>query len=307
MKSKEEFQDFYHQRLIKKVEVLEKYRLENARLLKRYLIISLALSPLIIVGILSQYAIIIFLMTMPTFIFLAVAYQKYGSMIHYLRFRYKNKVLNKAIGFYFDNYEYIAKQKIAKSVLEESKLFPKYIDNVFGEDFMRFKIGKVRMMFCETAVYRDRDRKVFRGVFLSSSFNKFFKSQTFVITRRKLKFVDSMRIHLGSQLHEVSLENVKFRRKFRVLSTDQIEARYILTPSLMNHLLDYSHKMKKRIILSFVKNRLYGVIPSLDDLFEISVFEPINLEMLTESIEPILLYTDIVEDLELNLRIWSKV
>jgi len=306
MKSAEEFQEFYSQELIKSVVPLEEYRLKNIRLLKRYLLIGISLAPLMAVGILTHHGVLMVLFALPSFIFLGLANQKHHRMNTYLRFRYKKRILNKAIGFYFEDYEYIARQKIAKSILLESKLFPKHIDDVYGEDFMRFKIGKVKMMFCETAVYRDREKKVFRGVFLSSSFNKYFQSETFVIKRRKLKILDRMRIHLGSQLHEVSLENSEFNRKFITLSTDQVGARYILTPGLMDHILAYSRKMNKRIIFSFVENRLYGTIQNIEDLFEVSLFKPINRKSVTKSLEPVLLYTDIVQDLDLNLRIWSK-
>lgn len=305
MKSKEEFEAFYKNELMKTIQPLESYRLKNLNILKQRVFIFLLLIPLSFAGIYFDNGFVVFVSILPSMIFLGLAYQTYHKMNSFLRDRFKNRVLKKAIRFYFDDFEYIAYQKIAKSVLVESQLFPNDIDDVFGEDFMRFKIGKVNMMFCETEVFRNKI-ELFDGVFIASSFNKYFKSETYIFTRKTKNFLQRIKKQLSSDLHNVNLDHVDFDRKFHTISGDQIEARYILTPSLIIHILDFSKKFKKNISLAFVKNRLYCVVPNFDDLFEMSFMKPIDFEVVSESIEPVLLYTGIVEDLNLNLRIWSK-
>jgi hypothetical protein len=91
-----------------------------------------------------------------------------------------------------------------------------------------------------------------------------------------------------------------------VISSDQIEARYILTTSLMQRLIDYKLKTKKGIKFSFVDNKLYCAIPNYIDLFEPALLEPFHFDFLKFTYQPIKLYTDLVEDLNLNLRIWKR-
>ena len=75
---------------------------------------------------------------------------------------------------------------------------------------------------------------------------------------------------------------------------------------MMSYLVEYSDKVGKDISVAFVKNRLYCTIPMIKDLFEPSISHPIDFPFISKSIEPVLLFTDIVKDLDLNLRIWSK-
>jgi len=306
MKSKSEFESYFERKLKKATEILENYRLENLRKLKRKLIWSVIFIPFFLLSFITGHGVIIFSLILPTLVIWGLMYQQLFEMNKYLRYNYKKHVLQKAIGFYFDDFEYIERQKIAKQVLTESQLFPQYISYIEGEDFMRFTIGKVRLMFSEVAVYKGRGRIVFNGVFVVSSFNKYFSSETYVIARKSATFLQRIRKQLLKNLKEVHLEDVNFSRKFQTFSNNQTEARYILTPHMMSRLVDYSHKLKKDISLSFVQNKLFCSIPMIQDLFEPSLLKPIDLESVSKSIEPVLLFTDIVNDLELNLRIWSK-
>lgn len=306
MKTQAEFEEYYDSHISKATDFLEKKRIEEKKKLNSLLIKSLLLLPLIILGLFIGNGVAIFFCALPSFLIFGVIYKRYLKLEKYLVHNYKKYVLQKAIGFYFDKFEYIAKQKIAKVILVESQLFPKNIDNVYGEDFMRFSMNKVELMFCETGIYRGRDKKVFRGVFITTSFNKYFKSETFVIARKSATFLQRIRKQLFDQLEEVHLENPEFDKKFQTLSNDQVEARYILSPAMMGRLLKYSEKLGRTLSVSFVENRMYCSIPLKIDLFEPSVFDPINLEFVEESIAPVLLFTDIVKDLDLNLRIWSK-
>ena len=306
MKTNTEFEEYFQSHIYKATLILEEKRIKEKGKLKNLLIIAIAFIPLFILGIFSGHALIIFLCALPFFLLVSYLYKRYVKLVRYLVHNYKKYVLQRAVGFYFDDFEYIAKQKIAKVVLDKSRLFPEYIESIYGEDFMRFYMNKVELMFCETDVYGIKDKKLFRGVFITNSFNKFFNSETFVIARKSATFLQRIRKQLFSQMDEVQLENPEFTQKFQTISNDQVEARYILTPVMMEHLLDYSKKLGKSISISFVKNKMYCSIPISIDLFEPSVFKPIDLDFVKESIAPVLLFTDIVKDLDLNLRIWSK-
>ena len=209
--------------------------------------------------------------------------------------------------YLFDDVEYIPRQRIAKSVLEKSMLLPDRMMIVEGEDFMRFKIGDTRIMFCETTVLSSRGEDVlFNGVFISASFNKYFTAKTFVCPEKSKSFFRNLKRRILDNLCPVKLEDVEFNKEFFVLSSDQVEARYILTPSLMLRIMNYRRKIKKGISFSFVDDRLYCAIPNYINLFEPALFEHFDFEFIKRNYLPLKLYTDLVEDLNLNNQIWSK-
>ena len=84
----------------------------------------------------------------------------------------------------------------------------------------------------------------------------------------------------------VKLEDVEFEKEFAIYSGDQIESRYILSPSLMERILSFKQKTKKRIQMSFVDSRLYVTVPYRKNLFEPKLFGDIvdfkNIEELVD-------------------------
>jgi hypothetical protein len=171
---------------------------------------------------------------------------------------------------------------------------------------MRFRLGETTIMFCETRVMSNSVNVIFNGIFISASFNKRFNSETLVVPAGFTYFLKKIRQQILANLHIVKLEDIEFSKTFTVTSNDQVEARYILTPALMQRILDYTRKIKKTASFSFVDNHLYCAIPSYKNFFEPALFEPFDLDLIKRNYEPLKLYTDIVNDLNLNLRIWSK-
>ncbi|HUW06814.1 MAG TPA: DUF3137 domain-containing protein [Williamwhitmania sp.] len=306
MKSEVELQHFYEAEFKALLEPLEQYRLSNVRRVR--LFSYLALASVIISGLclLSELSFLVAIFIVPTFFFLGFAFQVLLKLSAHLTKQYKYGILPKLLGFLYEDYEYIARQKIAKSVLEKSMLMPSYLINVQGEDFMRFKMGNASIMFCEAKAQSNLEKVVFQGIFISASFNKNFTSKTFVLPKKFSAFREKVKINLLNSFSRVLLEDAEFNSKFNVYGSDQLEARYLLTPSLMQRIVEYERKTKKDISFSFVDNRLYCAIPQYTNLFEPTLFKPFNFEFVMENYTPLKLYTDLVEDLNLNLRIWSK-
>lgn len=307
MKSEEEFQHFFSTRLQPSLNPMEEYRIAKVRKFRNCMYLALLCSLFIVLSIIFvPQPIFIIASFFPMAFFLGLAYQTYLEMSDHLTKQFKNKILPQLLSFLFNEFEYIANQKIAKSVLEKSKLFPRYFETAKGEDFMRFKLGETMIMFCETTAINNNGNVIFKGIFISSSFNKQFASETFILPASILSSYGRIKKQFLDHLQRIKLEDIEFSKEFTVLSTDQVESRYILTPSLMQRLLDYKRKTKKKISFSFVDNHLYCAIPNYTDLFEPALFEPFNLYFIKKSYNPIKLYTDLVEDLNLNLRIWTK-
>jgi len=105
----------------------------------------------------------------------------------------------------------------------------------------------------------------------------------------------------------VKLEDPEFEKEFVVYSTDQVEARYILTTSLMQRILNYKKMTGERIDLAFVGNKIYVAIWKSSDPFEPSVFGTLlDFDQVLRFYERLKIVIRIVDDLNLNTRIWTR-
>jgi len=175
------------------------------------------------------------------------------------------------------------------------------------------------------------ERFSFNGLFISIDFNKNFNGKTFILPEEILGYLNedlqSLLTRSGQEL--IRLEDAKFEKKFIVYSDDQIEARYILSPSLMERILDFRNSTNKLIKISFVKNKLYMTIQNTDStvpgIYTLSKksrnlvsFRNLNTVFSSHNIRPIVfndireyynnltLVLDLSERLKLNRRIWRK-
>ena len=102
-------------------------------------------------------------------------------------------------------------------------------------------------------------------------------------------------------------ENPEFERYFVVYGDDQIESRYVLSTSLVQRILDFRKKTGRRVYLSFVGSQVFVAIPYRRSLFEPRVFASIvGFKGVREYFDDLKLALGIVEDLNLNTRIWSR-
>ena len=112
---------------------------------------------------------------------------------------------------------------------------------------------------------------------------------------------------LSSSGSRVKLENPDFEKTFDVYSTDQIEARYLLSPSMMERLLALDREFNRNITISFRDSNILIAIPESRNHFEASIWKPMDdLSQLKNDFSMIHALVSIVEDLNLNTRIWSK-
>jgi len=299
-------QYIFSTRLESLLEPLEQFRLKRVKKIRNYLYGAFASVALVIVGAITRQPIVIYILSLPMFYFLGFALQISLKMSDSLGKQFKFKILPELLSSIFDHYEYIPNQKIAKSVFEKCMILPNHVALVIGEDFMRFNMGETKIMFCEAKSFALSHKRIFDGIFIAATFNKDFSSKTLVFSVNSINFLQRIKRRVFDEFKEVKLEDIRFAEEFIVLSNDQVGARYILTPGLMQRLLDYKKKTKRSISFSFIDNRLYCAIPNYQNLFEPALFEPYDFNFIRKTLNPIILYTDLVEDLNLNLKIWSK-
>ena len=90
-------------------------------------------------------------------------------------------------------------------------------------------------------------------------------------------------------------------------SDNQITARYILSPSLMQRILNFKRQSRRTFYLSFVDGKLYIAISFSKSLFEARVFSTLlDYDIYRDYFADMLFAKSIVEEFNLNRRIWSK-
>ncbi len=147
-------------------------------------------------------------------------------------------------------------------------------------------------------------RTVFKGLFFRANFNKSFQGKTTVFPHTLASKIQPFNRGQGKL---IKLEDPEFANFFIVYGNDQVEARYILSTSLMERLVKFRKKAGRNLYVSFVENRIYIAIECEEDLFEPKLFQSmLNFSPIREYFENLQLMLSIVQDLNLNRRIWSR-
>ncbi len=234
---------------------------------------------------------------------------------------FKYRIVEKLFAKILPGSIYDSNGSIPKYDYDLSKLFPQRVDRYTGEDFVSGKVGETEFYFSELKTYyqsqdknnRKRDHLIFSGLFFVADFHKNFSGFTFVLPDylgniTGSNILDKMMGKLDSRPGElIVLEDPVFESLFRVYSTDQVEARYILSSSMMSRIVSLQKKMGNRISIAFVASKVFVAIHTRKNMFEPSLFKPVErFELIHEFAEDFKFTCEIVEELNLNTRIWSK-
>ena len=105
-------------------------------------------------------------------------------------------------------------------------------------------------------------------------------------------------------LQDVMLEDPMFNKKFKMCSTDQVEARYIFTTGFMERFMKMGECFNYKIKAIFLDNNVYILIDQRKDWFQIPFFksglDPANYKQFLIEFSRLL---SIVEVLKLNQNI----
>ncbi|MDD3877689.1 MAG: DUF3137 domain-containing protein [Bacteroidales bacterium] len=313
MKTLEEFQDFFENSL--KTDLIN-LDVRRKRIVKRFLIITVFfILASVACAVLNFFWGIAIAFVVALIVFALWVYDK-----HFYK-DFKHQVINRIVYFISPDMIYDSKGRINISEFTASRIFLTNIDRYNGDDLVSGKMDKTEMRFSEikaeykvTTTDGKGNRKttwhtIFKGLFFIADFNKEFVGSTVVIPNSFGKGFGFLKKLMGINRREklVQLEDVNFTKNFNVYGDDQIQARYILSTTLMERILEFKNKHKKSIYLSFVDSKMYLAVPYTKDLFEPSYLKSlVNIKVIGSYFEDLQLATGIVDDMNLNLRIWTK-
>lgn len=183
-------------------------------------------------------------------------------------------------------------------------------DRYSSEDFISARIDKTDICFSEVHAEerhvqtskngtKEYWTDIFKGFLFIADFHKDFSGQTILYRNAWFKF------RFGSE-KRIKLENNEFEHYFDVYSTDEIEARYILSTSMMERLVAMNHRLGDGITVSFRNSNVYIAIPDSKNHFESSLWSSLTRDNLESEFQTVSELVQIVDELNLNLRIWTK-
>lgn len=234
---------------------------------------------------------------------------------------YKKQVVTKIIKLINSDYKYNADKRINDSYFTDSKLFKTRHDRLKGDDFVTGVIEKTHFEFSElkaeykTETTRDGKKEtqwhiIFQGLFFHADFNKKIEGITYVLpdTAEKLFGKFGQKLQKGSSKGElVKLENPEFEKEFVVYSSGQQEARYILTPTMMEAMVNIKKQFKRKMHFSFIGEKVYCAVSFNKGLFEPRIRKTgVNFKDIEEMHQLFNLIEIIITEMNLNTRIWTK-
>lgn len=221
---------------------------------------------------------------------------------------YKQAIVPEIANQGCENGRYTPDAGISEQLFRESNLF-RSPDRYNSEDLIEGCVGQTPFYFAEVHAQERRTTHtkngtrttwvdIFRGFFFVADFNKHFQGQTTLVPN-----------YWGSKWlagkDRVQLENAELMKHLLVCSTDQVEARYLLTPALMERIMTLWHRHPDRLSISFTASNIIVAISASGNHYEASLWRSVERCIERDS-RVVRELTSIVEELNMNTRIWSK-
>lgn len=301
---------------------LEQQRKEVANLkVKSYAIIAGG-AVQVLAGV-SMGSIVIGVIGIPIVILGFFFLNKYSNQFNHYRYDYKQNVISLVLKSVDQSLEIDHMEGLSESSFRNTQLFTQEPDRYRSEDQVHGIAGKTKFFFSEVhAEYKtvtqtkngrqEHWHDIFKGIIFTADFNKNFNGITVVRPKDISSSIGawistSIPLFSASEKELVQLENPNFSREFLTYSTDQVEARYILTPSLMERICELNSRCNETITLSFINSCVYIAFPLEKNYFEPPVHTSLlSNEFITEDLEVIRFMYGIIQELDLNTRIWTK-
>jgi hypothetical protein len=226
------------------------------------------------------------------------------------------------------NYEYHCDyrptDRIDDELIYNSKLFNYDIHEIHGEDLFTGRLGLTDFSLSEIKLIQEQNDSnskskvtMFKGVCFVADFHKDFNGLTVLagnMSSKNSRFgklftrLERKLLHTKSDIATtvIKLENEPFNDAFHIRTSDEVEARYLLSSSMMERLCEFKNRGKGPISISFVDSCMFVSVWSQKNLYEANIRKEVSDKLLEELYQDISFYFGLIEDFDLNTRIWSK-
>lgn len=237
-------------------------------------------------------------------------FNRYYKSVH--NDMYKSEVMPKIVQAICPGATYDPKGSITKEMIKRADLYDVGWGEQFDcEDTIRGKVGETDFVYSELTLSHQQSTGKstitvidFKGFVFEADFNKYFGGITVLSTDHAHLMA---RHAIFSKLKRCHLEDVNFDRLYTTYTSNDQQARYILTPALQQRIMEMNrtfteHLHDHELSISFHDDRMLIMVPSDTNRFEVK-YE--TSQVMTDFLA-LTTMIDVVEMLNLNLRIWSK-
>lgn len=193
---------------------------------------------------------------------------------------FSSSVVGPTVQFALPGLKHAASHYISQSELYDSQICNYYFGNYGGRDLFTGRFDDFDMRFswvkAEGAIRKKNNLEgtaLFHGWFFVVAFQRNFQGETMVyrdVAEKNMgwlgRSLQGMIVPKGMEL--IHLEDAEFERHFKVLSNDQLKARYILSPSFMRKTAALQNRIRGPVSLSFRFNHMYMAFPGLVEYFD---------------------------------------
>ncbi|MBR4141352.1 MAG: DUF3137 domain-containing protein [Campylobacter sp.] len=221
-----------------------------------------------------------------------------------IRHKFKTQVVEKVVKDINPNFVYLKDLHISEAEFNKTGIFSTQGRMFDGDDLISGEIEGVKFKMSDIRLKEVRKRgkstqivDIFKGVVFIAEFYKNFLSHTVVLGSSEAKAFGK----------KIKVDNIEFNKKFRVYTSDEINAFYILSPSFMQRFLRLQKRLGCSINAVFLENKIYLYIDNGKDNFELDlkssllqiavVFDTYKRELEN--------FFQIVGDLKLNNKIFK--
>jgi hypothetical protein len=224
---------------------------------------------------------------------------------------YKTNAVGGVVQAVGNGLKYRPTSSLSSSLFEALEMFPWRVRAFHSADEISGSKGPVKYSFHEVravgTVTAPQVLGSFTGIIARLEFNKNSSGHTGVIPDSEGRW-PAVGLEHDSRGNKsiVRLEDPDFERVFSVYSTDDQQARYLLTPKFMERLLlAWGLFGGGGMRACFVSNYLVIAIPSWRDRFEIDS-RPRAERIVDDLLELVSLAEGLIDTLELETRIWTR-
>lgn len=235
----------------------------------------------------------------------------YASYYQHLNAKYKREVVPAMVQTICAGATYSAEGTFKKELIKASDLYEAgWGEHYKNEDTIRGKVGSTDFVYSEVKLSHIQSTGKsstevidFQGFAFEADFNKHFPGHT-ALSSEQMHLMGRMGL---SSMKHITLEDVDFNSRYRIYTTNDQEARYILSPALQQRIMQMDDTLQreagaKELSMSFKEGRLLIMCQSHEDRFEVKY----KLEEVRRDFMALCCMLDIIEQLNLNLRIWTK-
>lgn len=314
MNENTDFRSFYERELAPRLAPLETRRRSSVRLL----LTAIAATVLTIILFFTADrtnsdagSLLAVLLLVGTIILFVLFFNRHKAYVN----QFKESIVREVIRYMDPALTYRPRDCVQEPDYRKSGLYLTNPDLYEGDDYVEGWRDKTFFCFSELHTQQRVSSgknthyvTLFRGLFFIADFHKHFRGRTFVWSEKnpQLNFFNKIFSSFARGLDKVKLESPEFEKRFIVYSTDQVEARYILTPSMMERLVSLQDRMGDRVTFSFVDTNVYVAVPMREALFEPAFVRPNSYTSVEDYYLTVQAVFGIIDELRLNLRIWTK-